>query len=316
MSGKQQNRINTLPLDQALPDGSSFTSTLKQPATAMSTRSGRIYDLRVSDADPRLAEPEPRRSVRTTKGQHTKLDEPEPPAPKKRQTKKSKKAQEQQEQEQDGDGDSEDVIRCICGFDQDEDPNEAFIGCETCMVWQHNICMGISTFDDEIPESYWCEQCRPEDHKELLDALKKGEKLWEERRRIHEEENKKKKKKGGRKSKSKRVSDAKEEVEKEPEKEKEKEKEAPKSKPKSSPAPAPAPEPVPKEKKEPAKGKRKTREDSNDVEAKVRFESNHLYRALLTMTAECQSPSCIDRTTGPTGTPQVYTPIRPCLVHL
>jgi hypothetical protein len=224
-----------------------------------------------------LPEAEPRRSVRSTKGQHTKsFDELEQTAPKRRQTKKTKKAQEQEQEEQDQDQDAEEVIRCVCGAtEQDDDSGEAWISCETCDAWQHNICVGVSGFEEDIPEYYWCEQCKPEDHKELLEAMARGEKLWEERRRIAEEQ-KKQKRKGGRKPKAKRQSNAKEdkdtadkekEKEAEKEKEKEKEKEAAKAKAKTPPAPEPA-----KDKKEtPAKGKRKTREESNDAEGKVRL---------------------------------------------
>ncbi|KAM0501535.1 hypothetical protein ACHAP8_004523 [Fusarium lateritium] len=205
-------------------------------------------------------EAEPRRSVRATKGQHTKsFDELEPATvPKKRQTKKTKKAKEQEqeqeqeqelEQQQDQQEEEEDeLIRCVCGAtEQDEDSGEAWIACETCGAWQHNVCVGVSSFDDEIPEHYWCEQCRPEDHKELLDGIAKGEKPWEARRKAHEEESKKKKR-GGRKGKGKRHSETKEED---------------KSKVKSSPAPDTS-----KDKKDAKAGKRKNREDSQDADGK------------------------------------------------
>ncbi|RSL91229.1 hypothetical protein CEP52_014326 [Fusarium oligoseptatum] len=199
-------------------------------------------------------EAEPRRSVRATKGQHTKsFDELEPATvPKRRQTKKTKKAKEQeqeQEQQQGQEEDEEDeLIRCVCGAtEQDEDSGEAWIACETCGAWQHNVCVGVSSFDDEIPEHYWCEQCRPEDHKELLDGMAKGEKPWEARRQAHEEA--KKKKRGGRKGKSKRHSETKDED---------------KSKAKPSPVPD-----APKEKKETKTGKRKAREDSHDTDGKT-----------------------------------------------
>lgn len=207
-----------------------------------------------------LGENEPRRSVRATKGQHTKsFDEIEPPAaPKRRQTKKTKKAKEQEqepEQEQEEEPEEE-IIRCVCGAsEQDEDSGEAWIACETCGAWQHNVCVGISSFDDEIPDFYWCEQCKPENHKELLDGLARGEKVWENRRRAHEEN--KKKKKGGKKGKAKRTSESKEELEKQ-------------ANSKAKPSPAPD---VSKEKKEPAskQGKRKAREDSHDNNGKVRL---------------------------------------------
>lgn len=203
----------------------------------------------------RAGETEPRRSVRATKGQHTKsFDELEqPPAPKRRQTKKSRKAQEDEENSQE----PEEVIRCVCGAtEQDEDSGEAWISCETCYAWQHNVCVGVSSYEDEIPENYWCEQCRPQDHKELLAGIAKGEEPWIARRKAHEEEVANRKKRGGRKGKGKRGSDPKEDLDKDG-----------RAKSKASPTPdAPG-----KEKTGSKQGKRKTREDSNDNDSKVRL---------------------------------------------
>ncbi|KAI9150270.1 Transcription factor BYE1 [Paramyrothecium foliicola] len=212
-------------------------------------------------------EAEPRRSVRATKGQHTKsFDELEPAAaPKRRQTKKTKKAQEQEQEQDQEDQDQEqgqdaEVIRCVCGAtEQDEDSGEAWISCETCFAWQHNVCVGVSSYEDEIPENYWCEQCRPENHKELLEGMARGEKPWEARRKAHEEESKKKRK-GGRKAKGKRTSDPKDELEKDG-----------RAKSKASPTP----EAGSKDKSEPVaapatkQGKRKSREDSHDTDGKT-----------------------------------------------
>ncbi len=53
---------------------------------------------------------------------------------------------------------------------------------------------------EEAPDKYFCEQCKPEDHKELLAAIARGEKPWEEvarRREAAEAEKAAKKKKGG-----------------------------------------------------------------------------------------------------------------------
>lgn len=200
-------------------------------------------------------EAEPRRSVRATKGQHTKsFDELEQPAPKRRQTKKTRKALEQEELEQSQEPDE--IIRCVCGAtEQDEDSGEAWISCETCFAWQHNVCVGVSSFEDEIPENYWCEQCRPQDHKELLEAMERGEHLWDDRRKAHEEEVVNRKKRGGKKGRGKRVSDPKEETEKE----------ATRSKStKASPTPdAPSGKPGSKQ------GKRKSRDDSHEADGKT-----------------------------------------------
>ena len=153
---------------------------------------------------------EPRRSGRATKGQHTKnfdLDQAAPapaPAPKRgKQSKKSKQAASEEPEEEDS------IIRCVCGALEDEGGLK-MICCESCDAWQHNVCMAVTTDEDELDKlNYYCEQCRPEDHQELLQAMNKGQKPWEERLHKHEEEEKareaeqkaaKRGKKGSRKS--------------------------------------------------------------------------------------------------------------------
>ncbi|KFH43962.1 Transcription factor-like protein [Hapsidospora chrysogenum ATCC 11550] len=252
MSGKQQSTSypNPLPHDvPVLPELHVSRMASNSGPSKLPRRSTRLGKDHAANQQP--PEAEPRRSVRATKGQHTKsFDEIEQPvAPKRRQTKKTKKALEQEEQENQEEADE--IIRCVCGAtEQDEDSGEAWISCETCYAWQHNVCVGVSSYEDEIPENYWCEQCRPEDHKELLEGMAKGEKPWEERRKAFEE---KKRRRGGRKPKGGRKSDS-----KEPEKEKDA-----KAKAKASPAPEA------KDRKEgPGKGKRKSREDSHDTDGK------------------------------------------------
>ena len=71
--------------------------------------------------------------------------------------------------------------------------------------------MGVTT-DKEILDtlSYWCEQCKPENHKELLDGIARGEKPWEQRRKAYEEaEREAAKARRGKKGKAKRTSDPK-----------------------------------------------------------------------------------------------------------
>ncbi|KAH8882238.1 SPOC-domain-containing protein [Thozetella sp. PMI_491] len=199
-----------------------------------------------------MSDPEPRRSVRATKGQHKaleQLDNP-PEAPKRRGAKKGKKAAAQEEPE-------EEVIRCVCGAtEQDDHSDEAWIACDSCGAWQHNVCMGMSQFEEDLDRDYFCELCKPENHKELLESIERGEKLWEVRRKAHEEEAEaKKKKKGGKKGKGKRVSDPKEEAT---------------AKKKQSPAPAVTPTPPEPTKKEPkaASAKRKASEAPPEKDTK------------------------------------------------
>jgi len=115
----------------------------------------------------------------------------------------------------DGDGDADEdneveVIRCVCGArSQEEDSDVAWIACDMCGVWQHNVCMGISPYDEDIPDKYSCEQCNPDGHTELLEAMARGEQLWEERQQKREAERaERKKRRGGRRGPRKRVSDS------------------------------------------------------------------------------------------------------------
>lgn len=75
-------------------------------------------------------------------------------------------------------------IRCACGITRaGEEDNEAWIQCDTCDVWQHNVCMGISTHTEELPRNYQCERCAPDTHKELLGIMANGRDVWNERRK-------------------------------------------------------------------------------------------------------------------------------------
>lgn len=153
---------------------------------------------------------EPRRSHRATKGQHTKnIDEEQEAAavvakPKGKGRGKKTKA----EPEKDGEADA--IVRCICGeYEEEEDNPRDMFCCDNCDAWQHGICMGLPFTQENAPDKYYCEQCKPEDHKELLVAIARGEKPWIEANRKREEEfaAKKKGKKGGRKKGGARPSD-------------------------------------------------------------------------------------------------------------
>ena len=55
--------------------------------------------------------------------------------------------------------------------------------------------------EDEVPDSYLCEQCGPEDHQETLQALERGEKIWETRNKIYANEKKMSKNRKGKSAK-------------------------------------------------------------------------------------------------------------------
>ncbi|CBQ67774.1 conserved hypothetical protein [Sporisorium reilianum SRZ2] len=75
--------------------------------------------------------------------------------------------------DQDGELDAEEagdegVTRCVCGS-ADENVG-LMIQCETCKCWQHCVCMGMQV-EEDCPDVYFCEQCRPELHIPLLRSL-------------------------------------------------------------------------------------------------------------------------------------------------
>ncbi|KAL9126302.1 MAG: hypothetical protein Q9217_004628 [Psora testacea] len=155
-----------------------------------------------------------RRSGRATKGQHRGLEDAEAAPPKKATSKGKKggKIDPSPPPEEEDDGDA--IIRCICGCTtEDEDDDRKMICCEKCEAWQHNECMEVSENDDELPEKYFCEQCRPRDHKALLAKVGRGQKPWEERarEREREEEERKARKGKGKKGRKGRASAAKKE---------------------------------------------------------------------------------------------------------
>ncbi|KFY11376.1 hypothetical protein V492_04504 [Pseudogymnoascus sp. VKM F-4246] len=205
---------------------------------------------------------EPRRSVRATKGQHTKsLDQLDQPAEqsKKRGGKKASAKKVSSQEPSAEEEEEEDVIRCVCGAtEQDDSAGEDWIACSDCEAWQHNVCMGITTDKDVLENmEYWCERCKPENHKELLDSMARGEKLWETRLKIHDQAVlEAQKNKRGRKGKGKRVSEVRAET------------------PQNGKSKTPDAQPeTKKEKKEPASRagstKRKTRDESHDDALKV-----------------------------------------------
>ncbi|PGH27782.1 hypothetical protein AJ80_00570 [Polytolypa hystricis UAMH7299] len=158
---------------------------------------------------------EPRRSGRATKGQHTKnLDLTDAPPPK-RKGKGQAKAQKQTSNEPTPapEEEEDEIIRCICGeYEEEEDVERDMICCDKCSAWQHNDCMGLTFAKGEEPAEYFCEQCKPENHKELLDRMARGEKPWleaAEKRAREAEERKARRKKGGKRGKKGKATDTK-----------------------------------------------------------------------------------------------------------
>lgn len=140
-------------------------------------------------------------------------------APAKRKGKTQGKAQKQTSTEPTPTPNEEEdeIIRCICGeYEEEEDVERDMICCDKCSAWQHNDCMGLTFPKGQEPAEYFCEQCKPENHKELLDKMARGEKPWEEAARLRAlaaEEKKARRKKGGKRGrKSARPSDIKSEV--------------------------------------------------------------------------------------------------------
>ncbi|KAJ9091435.1 hypothetical protein QFC21_007225 [Naganishia friedmannii] len=62
-----------------------------------------------------------------------------------------------------------DVTRCICGREADIDA--MMIQCDHCNVWQHGACVGIWG-DEEAPDEYFCELCKPGLHAPLRRYLR------------------------------------------------------------------------------------------------------------------------------------------------
>ena len=58
--------------------------------------------------------------------------------------------------------------------------------------------MGMPEDDEDVPDSYLCERCGPDDHKETLQAMERGEKIWEVRNKIYANEKKMSKNRKGR----------------------------------------------------------------------------------------------------------------------
>ena len=84
-----------------------------------------------------------RRSSRSNKGQHSKLE---------------------RKRKLDVVDDDEGETRCLCG--DNEDDGGFMIQCETCKKWQHGECMGYEN-PEVVQETYACEMCQPDLYKDV-----------------------------------------------------------------------------------------------------------------------------------------------------
>ncbi|WRT67862.1 uncharacterized protein IL334_004836 [Kwoniella shivajii] len=76
---------------------------------------------------------------------------------------------DEEEEDEDEEEEVKDVTRCVC---QKEDIDVMMIQCDECNVWQHGECMGIWG-DEEAPDEYFCEECKPERHQALLKWIRR-----------------------------------------------------------------------------------------------------------------------------------------------
>lgn len=110
----------------------------------------------------------------------------------------------------------DEIIRCVCGeYEEEEDVERDMICCDKCLAWQHNDCMGLKFAKGKEPDEYYCEQCKPENHKVLLEKIARGERPWEEVAKERErlaQEKKSRKRKGGKRGRKPRASEVKAET--------------------------------------------------------------------------------------------------------
>ncbi|KAK9247231.1 transcription factor S-II, central domain-containing protein [Lipomyces tetrasporus] len=140
-----------------------------------------------------MASTEPRRSSRSTKGQHsqtltqelevvdTKRTESTPKnaagkSERKRPKAKSRRIKKQSMPEEEEDEES--YVRCVCGLEvtDPDDDKPLMAQCEECLCWQHPECtMGI-TVEVDVPDQYFCERCRPDLHEAYFKRIAQEEK--------------------------------------------------------------------------------------------------------------------------------------------
>ena len=134
--------------------------------------------------------------------------------------------------------------------EQDDESDEMWIACNKCDVWQHNVCVG-APLDPKIADAmdYWCEECKPENHKEYYEAKARAEDIWKTRRTQYEAEQAAAKAKRSKKGKGRKSAGA----------------DIRAATPQSIKASTPAP--LGESNKKNVTSKRKTRDDSHDGQA-------------------------------------------------
>ncbi|KAI9469132.1 MAG: hypothetical protein EXX96DRAFT_624036 [Benjaminiella poitrasii] len=76
--------------------------------------------------------------------------------------------------EESSDGSS--ITRCICG----EAHNMGLmVQCDKCEIWQHCECMGL--IQNELPDHYYCDQCKPENHQIIKTSSGRSKRLYHAR---------------------------------------------------------------------------------------------------------------------------------------
>ncbi|KAI8888025.1 hypothetical protein K501DRAFT_282968 [Backusella circina FSU 941] len=81
---------------------------------------------------------------------------------------------EEDEEGEDQSVQDESVTRCTCG---ESHSVGLMVQCDQCEVWQHCECMGLME-EQDIPDQYYCEQCRPSDHIELKVGFEKTRRYY------------------------------------------------------------------------------------------------------------------------------------------
>ncbi|WVW84766.1 hypothetical protein I302_106801 [Kwoniella bestiolae CBS 10118] len=76
---------------------------------------------------------------------------------------------DEEDEEEEEEEEVKDITRCVC---QKEDIDVMMIQCDECNVWQHGECMGIWG-DEEAPDEYFCEECKPERHQPLMKWIRR-----------------------------------------------------------------------------------------------------------------------------------------------